>query len=33
MQREMLNADWFDANLGNTGITGRGDDGVWGKVS
>jgi hypothetical protein len=29
----MLNADWFNANLGTTGITKRGDDGMWGTTS
>lgn len=29
----MLNADWFDANLGTSGTTKRGDDGMWGATS
>lgn len=33
LQNEMLNADWFNANLGTTGISGRGDDGMWGATS
>lgn len=33
LQNEMLNADWFDANLGTSGTTKRGDDGMWGATS
>jgi hypothetical protein len=29
----MLNADWFNANLGTSGATRRGDDGMWGSIS
>lgn len=32
-QQEMLNADWFNANLGTSGATKRGDDGMWGQTS
>lgn len=33
LQNEMLNADWFNANLGTSGATKRGDDGMWGATS
>lgn len=33
LQNEMLNADWFNANLGTSGATKRGDDGMWGAAS
>lgn len=29
----MLNADWFNAQLGSNGLTKRGDDGMWGATS
>jgi hypothetical protein len=32
-QQEMLNAEWFNANLGTSGATRRGDDGMWGSIS
>lgn len=32
-QQEMLNAEWFNANLGTSGATKRGDDGMWGRTS
>jgi hypothetical protein len=29
----MLNADWFNANLGTSGINKNGADGMWGATS
>ena len=33
LQNEMLNADWFDVNLGTSGINKNGADGMWGANS
>lgn len=33
LQNEMLNAGWFNANLGTSGVNKNGADGMWGATS